>query len=454
MNRLFPILYSIRQFLWNGPMLVLLLGTHLYFTIKSRFIQRKLPKGIRLSVERSSFSALATALAATIGTGNIIGISTAIAIGGPGAVFWCWMTGLLGVATCYAECLLSGKYRVRQQDGTYRGGPMYVMESVLHQKSAAILFAVSVILVSLGMGSSVQSHAICAAMTEHLSISHEKIGVVAAILTAFVIFGGGKQIAKVCTWLVPIMSVLYFGGCLMLLWMNQEFLGEALVTIIRSAFGVDSVAGGAVGSLIMIGVRIPGNRYRDGGMSASGLISMQSGIARGLFTNEAGLGSIPIAAASADTDSPEQQSLVSMTGPFWDTVVMCAVTGITIVSCMVKHPEQFEGVRADRLCFVAFDQLPVVGSEILSLSLVLFAFATIIGWHYYGESAIYYLAAGRGKWIYQVGYIAAVYAGAVLSLDMVWTISDLFNVFMTVPNLLCLWILRREVTGYCSQIDL
>ena len=240
----------------------------------------------------------------------------------------------------------------------------------------------------------------------------------------------------------------------MLLWMNQEFLGEALVTIIRSAFGVDSVAGGAVGSLIMIGVRISGNRYRDGGMSASGLISMQSGIARGLFTNEAGLGSIPIAAASADTDSPEQQSLVSMTGPFWDTVVMCAVTGITIVSCMVKHPEQFEGVRADRLCFVAFDQLPVVGSEILSLSLVLFAFATIIGWHYYGESAIYYLAAGRGKWIYQAGYIAAVYAGAVLSLDMVWTISDLFNVFMTVPNLLCLWILRREVTGYCSQIGL
>lgn len=433
MDSVFHMLYSIQKFLWNGPMLVLLLGTHLYFTVQLKFIQKKISEGIRLSLSGkgqgkegiSSFSALATALAATIGTGNIIGISMAVSIGGPGAVFWCWLTGLLGIATCYAECFLSVKYREKQEDGTYAGGPMYVMEKVLHQKGAAVLFSAAVILVSFGMGSGVQSHAVCTAVTEHVEMNPVKIGMITAVLTGIVILGGAKQIAKVCTWLVPIMSVLYLGGCLVLIWTNRAVLGETIGVIVKAAWTPQAVLGGTAGTVVTTGVRI--------------------GIARGLFTNEAGLGSIPMAAASAQTSAPEQQSLVSMTGPFWDTVVMCAITGIAVVSSMIQNPEVFREAPGDRLCFLAFSRLPFWGSEILSVSLILFAFATIIGWNYYGECAVRYLWKGRGLLLYQVLYMAAVYVGAVMSSDRVWSMSDLFNALMALPNLLCIWRLRREV---------
>lgn len=445
-------------------MLVLLLGTHIYFTIRLHVIQRKIPQGIRLSITGmeqnqeknvdsrdnrpeqkgnvSPFSALATSLAATIGTGNIIGISTAVAIGGPGAVFWCWITGVLGIATCYAECYLSVRYRVRQEDGTFCGGPMYVMEYVLHQKSAAVVFAVSVVLVSLGMGSSVQSHSIAAAILEQKAVSSQLIGITAAVLTGIVIVGGAKQIAKICTWLVPFMSIFYLGGCFLLLWMNRDVLVDSIRVILQSAFSSRSVLGGAAGTAVITGMR--------------------AGISRGLFTNEAGLGSIPMAAVSARTGSPGQQGLVSMTGTFWDTVIMCAITGIAVVSSMVRHPEVFQEAAPDRLCFLAFSQLDemiqtwlpelqipdgmsVGGSLILSVALVLFAFATIIGWNFYGECAVRYLWGKNGLKQYHMFYILAVYLGAVLSLDFVWAISDLFNFFMAVPNLICLWMLRKVV---------
>ncbi len=435
-------------------MLILLMGTHIYFTIRTRFIQKNIPQGIRLSFSGggqsdtgqgnvSPFSALATALAATIGTGNIIGISTAIAIGGPGAVFWCWLTGVLGIATCYAECYLSVRYRIRQKDGTFQGGPMYVMEHVLHQKSAAVLFAFSVILVSLGMGSSVQSHSIAAAVLEQKEVPSQIIGMVTATLAGIVILGGAKQIAKVCTWLVPFMSLFYLGGCFLLIWMNRSLLPETLRVIIQSAFSSRSVIGGLAGTAVMVGMR--------------------TGISRGLFTNEAGLGSIPLAAAGACTESPKQQALVSMTGTFWDTVVMCAITGIAVVSSMLRQPEIFQKAESDRLCFLAFSQLdslfqnknPVQiqmpggfdlsGSFVLSAALVLFAFATIIGWSFYGECAVRYLWGKDRLKQYYIFYIAAVYLGAVLSLDMVWTLSDLFNSLMAIPNLLCLWMLREVV---------
>ncbi|KAI4440633.1 sodium:alanine symporter family protein [Schaedlerella arabinosiphila] len=455
---------SLQRFLWSMPMLVILLGTHIYFTVRLHVIQRKIPQGIRLSVmgtdqsrkkgdapredrecrggNVSPFSALATSLAATIGTGNIIGISTAVAIGGPGAVFWCWITGVLGIATCYAECYLSVRYRMIQEDGTYRGGPMYVMEHVLHQKSAAVLFAFSVILVSLGMGSSVQSHSIAAAVLEQKEMSSQVIGITAALLTGIVILGGAKQIAAICTWLVPFMSLFYLSGCFLLIWLNRDVLPEALWAILHSAFSSRSVVGGAAGTAVMTGIR--------------------AGISRGLFTNEAGLGSIPMAAASAHTGSPRQQGLVSMTGTFWDTVVMCAITGIAVVSSMVKSPELFCHASPDRLCFLAFSQLDglfqngvsglripggfsVDGSLVLSAALVLFAFATIIGWNFYGECAVRYLWGSKGLRQYHILYISAVYLGAVLSLDLVWTMSDLFNSFMAIPNLLCLWMLREVV---------
>lgn len=424
---------SIQEVLWGLPMLLVLFMTHIYFTIRLRFVQKKIPQGIYMSFSKqgqgegniSPFSALATALAATIGTGNIIGISTAIAIGGPGAIFWCWVTGVFGIATCYAECFLSVKYRVRNADGTYVGGPMYVMEHVLHQKSAAVVFAAAVVLVSFGMGSSVQSHSIASAVTEHADLSSGFIGVCLALLTGAVILGGAEQITKVCTCLVPFMSVFFLGGCLFLIWMNRDIFIETLKVIIGSAFSSKSVVGGVAGTGVMTGLRI--------------------GISRGLFTSEAGLGSIPISAAAARTESPYRQSLVSMTGVFWDTVVMCAVTGIAIVGCMLKEPELYQGAAEDRLCFLAFSNLPFWGSEILSVSLVLFAFATIVGWCYYGGCAVQYLGKGKGHTLYKVLYICFVFWGTVLPLQAVWGMSDLFNSLMTIPNLICLWILRKAI---------
>lgn len=430
---------AVQEVLWGLPMLLVLFGTHLYFTIRLRFIQKKIPQGIYMSFSKkgqgegniSPFSALATALAATIGTGNIIGISTAIAIGGPGALFWCWITGVFGIATCYAECYLSVKFRKRNADGTYSGGPMYVMEHALHQKSAAVVFSLAVVLVSFGMGSSVQSHSIAAAVTEHLEISENLIGVSLAILTGIVILGGAGQITKFCTCLVPFMSVFFLGGCLFLIWLNRDVFFETLFLIVRSAFSSESFAGGIAGTAVMTGMRI--------------------GISRGLFTSEAGLGSIPISAAAARTNSPYRQSIVSMTGVFWDTVVMCAVTGIAIVGCMIKHPEMYLNAAEDRLCFLAFSGLPFRGSEILSISLVLFAFATIIGWSYYGECAVQYLGKGRGLQLYRILYICFVFFGTVLPLEAVWGMSDLFNSLMTLPNLFCIWMLRKYVCGKESQ---
>lgn len=435
MDAILQVIKSINGYLWGMPMLAALLCTHLYFTLKLGIIQRKIPLGIRLSFSKkesqeegiSPFSALATSLAATIGTGNIVGISAAIAIGGPGAVFWCWVTGVLGIATCYAECFLSAKYRVRRHDGSFTGGPMYVMERVLHQKSGAVVFAVAAVLASLGMGSSVQSHSICAAVRVSYPVSPSVIGIGAALLVGLVILGGAKQISRVCTYLVPFMSIFYFGGCLLLIWMNRAYLGESLYVIVRSAFTSKSVAGGFVGTAVMVGMR--------------------TGISKGLFTNEAGLGSIPMTAAAARSNSPVRQGIISMTGPFWDTVVMCAITGIAVVSSMLGDPKAFAGAADDQLCFLAFDKLPFNGSLMLSISLVLFAYASIIGWSYYGECAVRYLGGESKLFAYRIAYISATYLGAVMSLDFVWTMSDLFNAFMAIPNILCIWMLRKVIVG-------
>lgn len=441
MDVFLQILKTFYGYLWGLPMLAVLMGTHLYFTFKLGFIQKRIPAGIRMSFSKkevgnegiSPFSALATALAATIGTGNIIGISAAIAIGGPGAVFWCWLTGVFGIATCYAECFLSVKYRVQKKDGSFAGGPMYVMDKVLHQKSAAVVFAISTVLASLGMGSSVQSHSISAAVTANYEVSPRAVGLAAAALAGIVMLGGAKQVSKVCTYLVPFMSVFYLGGCLLLLWLNREYLGETIAVIVKSAFSSKSFAGGLTGTAVMIGMR--------------------TGISKGLFTNEAGLGSIPMAAAASRTASPVRQGIISMTGPFWDTVIMCAVTGLAIVSSMLKNPAVYAGASDDQLCFLAFVGLPVDGSLMLSISLVLFAFATIIGWSYYGECAVKYLWGERKIRLYRFAYIFAVYLGAVMSLDLVWTVSDLFNSFMAIPNILCVWMLRKVII-YETEKDL
>lgn len=441
MEKLQSFVISFQEYLWSFPMLILLVGTHLYFTVRLGLIQRKLPLGIRLSMSKdvkqqesiSAYSSLATALAATIGTGNIVGISTAIAVGGPGAVFWCWMTGFLGMATCYAECFLSVRYKVHSEDGRSYGGPMYVLESRLGKKGMAIAFSIFTVLASFGIGSSVQAYSICMAVRQQTAISPHVIGMVTGVLVGIIIIGGSKQIANVCTWLVPVMSALYMGGCLYIIAENIAVIPEAVRVIVCSAFRGDAVAGGVAGRTVMAGMR--------------------TGISRGLFTNEAGLGSIPMVAASSDTEEPVQQGLISMTGPFWDTVVMCAITGVASVSSMLCFPERYAGIPAEKMCFVAFSQIPFCGEQVLSVSLALFAFATIIGWNVYGVSAVRYLWGENGIKTYQVCYMLCVYLGAVLSMELIWGISDLFNSFMAIPNLIGVFLLRREVADGTRKLS-
>ena len=421
-------------FLWSMPMLVLLFGTHLYFSVKTGFVQKKVFAGIKWSLFSgegskktgvSPYSALATALAATIGTGNIIGISTAVALGGPGAVFWCWISGFLGMATCYAECCLAARFRVKREDGSLAGGPMYILDKVLHRRKMAVLFSVFAIMAAFAAGSSVQAHSMAAAIREHAEISPHVIGIAAGMLTGLVIIGGARKIAGVCTWLVPVMGTFFLAGCMVVIWQNRMLLPKTLELMIRSAFSAKSMAGGFTGVAVMTAVRV--------------------GMAKGLFTNEAGMGSMPMSAAAADGESFQKQAVISMTGVFWDTIVMCAVTGIAIVSSMLKNPELFAEVSADRLCFAAFSMLPWDGEKMLSVCVVLFAFATIIGWSFYGECAAHYIGGERGTKLFQIAYMVFVYLGAVMSLELVWNLSDLCNAMMTLPNIYCLWKLRRLI---------
>lgn len=412
-------------------MLVLLAGTHLYFTIRLGFIQRKLPDGLRRSLSSagsgglSPYEALSTALAATIGTGNIIGISSAIALGGPGAVFWCWISGFFGMATCYAESVLSAACRKKRADGSFYGGPMYVMEQLLHNRLLAVLFSVFTVLAALCVGSGVQAHSLTAVISRRLPVSVHWIGIAAALLAGSILIGGAKKTAKVCTCLVPVMSVLYLGSCLFLLVKNAAWIPAALQAIFVSAFSKKAVIGGIAGTAVKMAVR--------------------TGMAKGLFTNEAGMGSMPMTAVAAEGLSPRDQGLVSMTGVFWDTLVMCAVTALAILSDMVKNAAPYRAAAVDEYCFVAFSNLPVAGEDLLSLCLVLFAFATIIGWSFYGECAARYLWGERGVTVFQVIYMVFVYLGSVCSLELVWNLSDLCNACMAVPNLWCLWKLKELI---------
>ena len=325
------------------------------------------------------------------------------------------------------------RYKVRDANGRSAGGPMYVLEHRLGKKWLAVLFSVFTVLASFGMGSSVQAYSIRAAAEELVSVSPHLVGIMTAVLAGVIMIGGRQTIAKVCTWLVPFMSILYLGGCLWLIVKNKELLPQTVAVIFRTAFCGEAAVGGAAGGAVMTAVRV--------------------GVARGLFTNEAGLGSIPMAVALSGSRDAVRQGLVSMTGPFWDTVVMCAVTGIATVGSMLENPEYYAGVSADKICFAAFAQLPAYGGELLAVSLALFAFATIIGWNVYGVTAVRYLAGEKGVSIYQVCYMLSVYLGAVLSMETVWGLADLFNVLMALPNLLCLFLLQREVLDGVRQTN-
>lgn len=415
--------------LWGWPMIILLLGTHVFLTIRLRCPQLRLLTAIRLSIRRdkdasgdvSQFGALATALAATIGTGNIIGVATAIALGGPGAVFWCWLTGVFGMSTKYAEGLLAIKYRQQTPNGNMLGGPMYALEKGLGWKKLAIMFAIFTAIASFGIGNTVQANAIATIANSTYGISPLIMGSIVCALTAAVILGGVKSIAKVCGMLVPFMALFYVIGCIYILIVNHNYLWPTLSLIVNSAFSPQAAGGGFVGTSVMMAARY--------------------GIARGLFSNESGLGSAPIVAAAAQTRNPVRQALVSSTGTFWDTVVICALTGIVIVSSVIAYPDinYSDGAALTKM---AFNKIPYVGAPLLSFGLLTFAFSTILGWCYYGESAVEYLKGKRWTYVYRILYIAAVFIGSVASLNIVWNIADCMNALMAIPNLLSLLFLN------------
>lgn len=418
--------------LWGWPLIVLLFGTHLFLTFRLRFIQKYIFKAIKMSLIRtregegeiSHFGALTTALAATIGTGNIVGVGTAVAIGGPGAVLWMWLTGVFGISTKYAEAVLSVKYREKNPDGSYSGGPMYVMEKGLKQKWMGVIFAVFTAAAAFGIGNSVQSNSIAVMVNETFNISPYITGAILTILTAAVILGGIKSISRVCEALVPFMAGFYVLGCIILLIMHFDKIPGSLSLILGGAFtGTDAVAGGFLGAGIKEAIRF--------------------GVARGLFSNESGLGSAPIVAAAAQTKNPVRQALISSTGTFWDTVVVCAFTGLVIVN----SGDWSEGVSGTILTKHAFTDLGAFGPVILTVGLLTFVFSTIIGWAYYGEKAIEFLAGKKAVLPYRFLWVVVVFLGSIQSLDAVWHFADLANGLMAIPNLITLILLSGVIVN-------
>lgn len=433
---------------WGWGMIVLLFGTHIFLTIRTGFIQKaSITKGIKLSVtkdegaegEVSQFGALTTALASTIGTGNIIGVGTAVAMGGPGAVLWCWLTGVFGIATKYAESLIAVKYRVKTKDGRMQGGAMYALERGLNMRWLGVIFAVLAGFASFGIGCATQVNAIATVCQENLGIPPWIVGIVIAVLTAVVIFGGIKSIANVCEKLVPFMAIFYVLGCLIILGINYDFIIPAIVTICKLAFTPGAAAGGLVGG----GLRL----------------AIQYGVARGLFSNESGMGSAPIAAAAAQTRNPVRQALVSSTGTFWDTVVVCLMTGLVLVTTIMKNP----AINADEianggvLTSMAFAQIPYIGPVILVVGIISFAFSTVLGWAYYGERCVEYFAGKKGLVPYRVLYVVVAAIAPVVSLNLVWLIADTLNALMAIPNLIAVLLLSpivvKETKKYINNLD-
>jgi alanine or glycine:cation symporter, AGCS family len=429
---------QLSDFVWGPPLLILLLGTHIFLTFRLRFIQRYIGKAIKLSVQRSregqgdvsQFGALTTALAATIGTGNIVGVATAIAAGGPGAVLWMWLTGVFGIATKYSEAVLSVKYRIKTERGRMAGGPMYVLERGMKQKWLGVIFATLTTISAFGIGNMVQANSISSMINEtfHIApswrlVSASITGIAMAVLTAFVILGGIKSIAKVCEFLVPFMAIFYVGGCLILLIMNASGIPATLQLIFQDAFTGQAMIGGFAGATMKEAIRY--------------------GVARGLFSNESGLGSAPIVAAAAQTKNPVRQALVSSTGTFWDTVVVCAMTGLVLVN----SGEWTKGLKGAALTKAAFSDIHIVGPIVLVMGLLTFVFSTMLGWSYYGEKAAEYLLGPKVIKPYRWLWVIGVMVGSVLSLSTVWSLADVTNGLMAIPNLISLIALNGVIVA-------
>lgn len=429
MQSLENLLGQISDFIWGYPLIILLFGTHIFLTIRLKFIQRFIGKAIKISFGRkkegqgdiSQFGAMTTALAATIGTGNIVGVATAVASGGPGAVLWMWLTGVFGIATKYSEALLSVKYRITTKDGLMAGGPMYVLEKGMNNKFLAVAFAALTAVTAFGIGNMVQANSISHLVDETFQISPWITGIILTALTAIVIIGGIKSISKVCEALVPFMAVFYVLGCSIILIINFQTIPDTIKLIFESAFTGQAAIGGFLGAGMKEAIRF--------------------GIARGLFSNESGLGSAPIVAAAAQTKNPVRQALVSSTGTFWDTVVVCAFTGIVIVN----SGDWTQGLNGASLTKAAFTELPVVGPIVLTIGLLTFVFSTILGWSYYGEKAAEYLFGNKVTKPYRWLWVGFVMIGSVLSLKAVWSFADITNALMAIPNLISLIVLNKVI---------
>ncbi len=430
------LIHTLDSLLWGWPLIILLVGTHIFMTIRTGFIQKDLITGIKLSVSKdendsgdiSQFAALTTALSSTIGTGNIIGVGTAIALGGPGAVFWMWITGIFGMATKYAETLIALKYRVKSENGTMIGGAMYALDRGLNMKWLGILFAFLTSICGLGIGCMVQSNSVAQNLNENFGISPLITAIVLTFIVILVILNGIKSIAKVAEKLVPFMAGFYILGCLAILFMNHKYLPSTINTIVTSAFHPEAVTGGFIGVTLSTCCRY--------------------GFARGLFSNESGMGSAPLIASAAKTKNPKQQALVSMTGTFWDTVVICLLSGLVIVSCIIRYPEidalSGNGALLSTQCFAS---LPISASPILITGLITFAFSTILGWYYYGERCSIYLFGEKAILPYKILWIIGVFLGSILSLDVIWDFADLMNGLMAIPNIIAVLLLHNVIAS-------
>ncbi|UJD02641.1 alanine/glycine:cation symporter family protein [Streptococcus oralis] len=429
------LLKALDAFVWGPPLLILLVGTGIYLTIRLGLLQvARLPKAFQLIFTKdkghgdvSSFAALCTALAATVGTGNIIGVATAIKVGGPGALFWMWMAAFFGMATKYAEGLLAIKYRSKDANGAVAGGPMHYILLGMGEKwrPLAIFFALAGVLVALlGIGTFTQVNSITESIQNTAQVDPAITALILSIFVGIAVFGGLKSISKVSTAVVPFMAIVYILGTLTVILFNIEKIPATLALIFTSAFSPAAAVGGFAGASIRMAI--------------------QNGVARGVFSNESGLGSAPIAAAAAKTNEPVEQGLISMTGTFIDTLIICTLTGLTILVTGVWSGE-LNGVALTQSAFsMVFSDF---GSIVLTIFLVLFAFTTILGWNYYGERCFEFLFGVRFIWLYRVVFVLMVLLGGFIELDMVWIIADIVNALMALPNLIALLVLSPVVVA-------
>lgn len=435
MNHFHSLLQIIDNFVWGPPLLILLVGTGVYFTFRLGLIQfRHLPTALKMVFSKdksaaegdvSSFAALCTALSATIGTGNIVGVATAIKLGGPGALFWMWLAALFGMATKYAECLLAVKYRKVDDKGQMIGGPMYYLQYGVGSKVLAVMFAIFALGVAcFGIGTFPQVNAIIDASEISFGVSREISAVVLTLLVAFVTLGGIQSIAKVAGKVVPTMALFYIIACVSVIVMNADRLVEAVELVLVSAFTSTAATGGFLGASIMLAI--------------------QSGIARGVFSNESGLGSAPMAAAAAKTDSCVKQGLISMTGTFFDTIIICTMTGLALILTGAWQSD-YSGAAMTTYAFAQGLNSDTLGPILVSIGLMFFAFTTILGWNYYGERCVVYLFGTKAVLVYKLVFVALVASGAFLQLDMIWLIADIVNGLMAIPNLIGLIALRKVI---------